>query len=48
MNFEHLNEDIIHLWSSIKDEYPPEFICALVEVSICSEKLLKTITPKVQ
>ncbi|XP_060859164.1 uncharacterized protein LOC132936451 [Metopolophium dirhodum] len=46
MNFEHLNEDIIHLWSCIKDEYPPEFLCALVEVSIRSEKLLKIIIPK--
>ncbi|XP_022169454.1 uncharacterized protein LOC111033157 [Myzus persicae] len=45
-NYEHLNEDLIHLWSCIKDEYPPEFICALVEASIGSEKLLKTIIPK--
>lgn len=46
-NYEHLNEDIIHLWSCIKDEYPPEFLSALVEVSIGSELLLKTIIPKV-
>lgn len=46
-NYEHLNEEIIHLWNSIKDEYPPEYLSALVEVSIGSEKLLKTIIPKV-
>ncbi|XP_050062718.1 uncharacterized protein LOC114128039 [Aphis gossypii] len=45
-NYEHLNEEIIHLWNSIKDEYPPEYLSALVEVSIGSEKLLKTIIPK--
>ncbi|XP_060847782.1 uncharacterized protein LOC132927288 [Rhopalosiphum padi] len=46
-NYEHLNTEIIHLWNCVKDEYPPEFVCALIEVSIGSEKLLKTIIPKI-
>ncbi|XP_025195637.1 uncharacterized protein LOC112594842 [Melanaphis sacchari] len=45
-NYEHLNEEIVYLWNCIKDEYPSEYLCALVEVSIGSEKLLKRIIPK--
>lgn len=46
-NHDHLNENIIHLWSCVKDEHPSSFICALIEASIGSETLLKTIIPKV-
>lgn len=46
-NNEYLDEDIIHLWNCVRDEYPSTFICALVEISISSEKVLKTIIPKV-
>lgn len=47
-SYEQLNGDIIYLWSCIKDEYPNNFLCALIEVTIGSEKILKTILPKVQ
>lgn len=47
-NNEHLNRDIIHLWNCVTDEYPPTFVCALIEFSIGSETLLKTIIPKVK
>jgi len=46
-NIEHLSGDIVHLWSCIKDEYPVNFACALIEISIGSESLLKKIIPKV-
>ncbi|XP_025422446.1 uncharacterized protein LOC112692105 [Sipha flava] len=46
-NYEQLNGDIIYLWNCIKDEYPNNFLCALIEVTIGSEKILKTILPKI-
>ncbi|VVC44804.1 Hypothetical protein CINCED_3A023342 [Cinara cedri] len=45
-NMDHLTEDIIHLWTCVKDEYPPNFLCALVEISIGSKTLLKAAIPK--
>lgn len=45
--YEHLNEEILHLWNCVQNDYPPNFICALVEVSISSNTLLKAIVPRV-
>lgn len=47
-NYEHLNEDISYLWDCVQgDKFPSKLQCELVEVSINSEELIKTIIPKV-
>lgn len=47
-NYEHLNGDISNLWDRVQeDKFPSNLLCALVEISINSEALIKKIIPKV-